>query len=103
MDRRTAFENKLDHISTGSDKSGKTLRPLITESYRHLSSVISEGIIYITEASKLFNIGDLELATWTFFHDLEYSGTGHHHRVNRKNLPRLSNPMISLLVYLVSL
>jgi hypothetical protein len=88
VERRTALENKLDSIST-SDNNHKDTSS-ITESYRHLSGKIPEGVIHINDASKLFHICDLELATRTFFHDLESAN-----RVNKKNLPRVSNPMVS--------
>ncbi len=96
VERRTAFENKLDHI-VNADKSMDTPRSPITENHRYLSAAISGEAIHIDEGSRMFGIHDLELATQTFFHDLEYTGKGHHHRVNRRNLPKLSNPMVSLL------
>jgi hypothetical protein len=78
VERRTALEDKLNSMLTNDNHKDT---PSITESYRHLSGKISEGVIHINEASKLFHIRDLELATCTFFHDLE-SGN----RVNKKNL-----------------
>jgi hypothetical protein len=96
VERRTALEDKVDYISAVDSKSTDTV---ITEHYRHLGGKISEGTIHISEAAKLFNVGDLELATRTFFHDLEFTGKGYHHRVNKKNLPSLSNPMVSLPIY----
>jgi hypothetical protein len=88
VERRTALEDKRNSILTSNNRKDT---PSITESYRHLSGKISEGSIHINEASKLFHIRDLELATRTFFHDLESEN-----RVNKKNLPRLSNAMVSL-------
>jgi hypothetical protein len=96
VERRIALEVKLHQISTVDTKS--TDHP-ITESYRHLGGIISEGATHINEVAKLFKVGDLELATRTFFHDLEFIGKGHCHRVSKKNLPSLSNPMVSPSVY----
>ncbi len=93
VERRTAFEDKLGHIRT-TDTSANTPRPIM-ENYRHLSSAIPGGAIHINEASKLFNICDLELAVQTFFHDLRYTGEGYRHRVRKRNLPKLLNPMVS--------
>lgn len=93
VERRSAFEDKLEHIQTTNDESTKIP---ITEDYRHLGAAISRIAIHISEGLKLFDIGDLELATQTFFHDLQYAaGEGYRHRVRKKNLPRLSNPMVS--------
>ncbi len=94
VERRTAFEDKLEHIH----KSANTSKPPITDKYRHLSSPIPEGVIDIDVASDLFKIGGLKLATQTFFHDLEFASVskqGYRHRVSKKNLPKLSNQKVS--------
>ena len=69
----------------------------ITEEYRRLSGRISEGVRHINEVSKLFKIPGLELATRTFFHDLKFPSNAGYRRVNKKNLPKLSNVMVSYI------
>jgi hypothetical protein len=93
VERRTALEDKLRTIHGHNNHKDTSL----TESYRHLSGKIPEGVININEASKLFNVRDLELATQTFFHDLEFAGKEHRHRVNKKN-QRFSNTRVGSLV-----
>jgi len=97
VERRTALEDKLGHRSTGINSSNITKRPSLTDDYRRLSG--PSGKFHIKEASNVFNIGDLELATQTFFHDIKFDGKGYRHRVNRKNLTRLTNPKVGLTVY----
>ena len=97
VEHQTALEDKLNHITTSKfvDTSSS---PPVTEKYWHLSASIPEGVLHINEVSKLFELHDLEFATQTFFHDLQFaSRNGYHHRVNRKNLPKLSNPTVSYL------
>ena len=96
IEHQTPLNDALEHIG---NKSVDTPRYSITESYRHLNSPISKGTIHINDGSKMFNIHDLELAIQTFFHDLQYSGEGNHHRVSKRNLPKLMNPIVSLLIY----
>lgn len=93
VERRTAFEDKLNYIFSNnmSVDTSKT-----SEDFRHLSGVVFGGPIHIDEVSEIFGIRQLELAVQSFFHDLEFPGTGYRHRVNRRNLPRLSDQMVSL-------
>jgi hypothetical protein len=95
VERRSAFEDKLEHISTNNPPADTTTNTPMTENFRHMSGIIPEGVIHINDASKLLKVSDLELATQTFLHDLEFTGEGYRHRVNRRNLPRLSDPMVS--------
>ena len=94
VERRTAFEDKLEHIH----KSANISKPPITDKYRHLSSLIPEGAIDINMAADLFKIGALKLAIQTFFHDLELASVGkqgYRNRVSKKNLPKLTNQLVS--------
>jgi hypothetical protein len=95
VERRTALEDRLGHRSTGINLSNVSKRPPLNSDYRHLSG--PSGTYHINEVSSVFNIGDLELATRTFFHDIKFDGKGYRHHVNRKNLTRLTNPKVSSL------
>lgn len=99
VERRGAFENKLDHLSMSETK--KTA-PSITVNFRKLSGHITNEPIGIDEASKRFEIPELELAVQTFFHDLKFPGTGHRHRVSKKKFPRLSDPRVYKLLFFCS-
>ena len=99
VERRTALEDKRESVF--GNKPIDTSRTLITETSRWFSGAIFKEAIPIDEASTLFEVRELELAIQTYFHDLEFPGTGYRHRVSRKNLPRLSDPMVNIYFFLV--
>ena len=78
----------------------KTRTPRTVKNW-NLTSPIPEGPINIDEVERLFKIYNLELTIQTFFHDrqvLSAGGNGYQHRVNRKNLPKLTNKMVSSVI-----
>jgi len=97
---QTALGEYLEHVTQADNlnTSAETSRSSMTENSRFLCGAMFGGATSIKEATKLFDVRELQLALQTFFHDLEYPGRGYRHRVNRKNLPKLSNPMVSLLI-----
>ena len=99
MERRTALEDKLESVF---NKPIDTSQTLITETSRWFSGAIFKEAIPIDEVSTLFEVRELELAIQTYFQDLEFPGTGYCHRVSRKNLPRLSDPMVNIYIFFSS-
>ena len=92
-----ALQDKLDYIASNKSANlpGSLGKSTITSSIQ-LSGRIFAKAMPINEISRILGYPELELAIQTFLHDLRFPGTGHRHRVNRRNLPRLSNPNVSI-------
>ena len=93
-----ALQDKLDYITSNKSLNSESSRSL-EKSTTHIkfSGRIFRKVIPINKIFRIFGYLELELAIQIFFHDIMFSGTGHHHRVNRRNLPRLSNPNVSIV------
>ena len=94
-----ALQDKLDYM-IASKKSMNLPQAESSRKSMQLSGRMFGKAILINEISKIFGYPELELAIRTFFHDMKFPGTGHHHRVNRRNLPRLSNPNVGIRYYI---
>ena len=94
IERRTALEDKLDYIRWNESSNLSIL--LETTNQRQLSGKIFDKPVSIKEISRMFGYPKLELAIQIFLHDVKFPGTGYRHRVNRRNLPKLSNPDVSM-------
>ena len=95
VERRMALQDKLDYIA--SNKSANSPGSSGIHKSIQLSGRMFARVIPINEISRSFGYPKLELAIQTFFHDMKFPGAGHRHRVNRKNLPRLLNPNVSMI------
>lgn len=66
VERRTALDNKLELTNK---KIVNNEEPTVSTNFRHLGSRIPEGPLNIIEASKMFNIPNLERDIRIFFND----------------------------------